>query len=568
MIDHNKTLQKYGYSISDLSYGSSRKIVLTCDYCAVSFDKPYKFRLKQNVDLDKDCCGQCKFKKREELSLLKYGVKNSSQREDVKSKLSDYNIDDYKDSILELLEQGYSIINIASKLNIPKTSLRRYVSSLGLDTKGNIQAKTNKTLQEKYGEDYQSIISEKRKQTFLERFGCDNPFANEDVKEKIIHTCAAKYGHQHHMQSPIIKEKVKRTNLEKYGYDNVSKIPEVKEKIKETNLNKYGFALATQNPDIKAKIVATMVKNGNARIFDGLDAKAWAEKTGYCLSRFNQLVKQYGFEIAKTMYRTEGYSALELRFRSLLEEYQIPYAQQHRVYADENKYYIADFKINNDLLIECDGLYWHSERAREDHKYHVNKQETYAGKGYSSLFFREDELRDRFEIVKSILLNKLGESNTIYARKCQIDTLNDKDADIFFEDNHLMGKGRGQTYILIHNNIIVSALRLKRMKNNTFEISRFCNAKFSSVTGGFSKLLKKAIQEIRPDMIITFIDKRYGKGDYLSGLGFEYIHSYPSFKWTDGVQTYHRLQFPGNTGYEHNLFKLWDCGQAKWILKV
>ena len=137
----------------------------------------------------------------------------------------------------------------------------------------------------------------------------------------------------------------------------------------------------------------------------------------------------------------------------------------------------------------------------------------------------------------------------------------------FFDSNHLMGKGRGQTYALINNNSIVSAIRLKRMKNNDFEISRFCNTKFCSVTGGFSKLLKAAIEEIKPDKIITFIDKRYGKGDYLSGLGFKYVHSYPSFKWTDGVETYHRLQFPGNTGYDHNLFKLWDCGQAKWILE-
>ena len=431
MIDNEKTLQKYGYSISDLTYGSSKKIILICDYCSVSFEKPYKFRLKQNVDLDKDCCRQCKFKKREELSLLKYGVKNSSQRADVKKKLTDYDINNYKQIIIDLLEQGYSIINISSKLDIPKTSLHRYISSLGLETKGNIQEKTNKTLKEKYGENYQSIISEKRKQTFLERFGCDNPFANEDVKEKIIHTCAAKYGHQHHMQSPIIKEKVKRTNIEKYGYDNVSRVPEVKEKIKETNLNKYGFPLATQNPDVKAKIVSTMIKNGNARIFEGLDAKMWAEKTGYCLSRFNQLIKQYGFEIAKTMYRTEGYSSIELMFRSFLEEYSIPYVQQHRVSIDENKYYIADFKISDNLLVECDGLYWHSERAREDHMYHVNKHEAYTSKGYSSLFFREDEIRDRFEIVKSILLNKLKDSNSIYARKCQTEILNNKEADLF-----------------------------------------------------------------------------------------------------------------------------------------
>jgi hypothetical protein len=64
---------------------------------------------------------------------------------------------------------------------------------------------------------------------------------------------------------------------------------------------------------------------------------------------------------------------------------------------------------------------------------------------------------------------------------------------------------------------------------------------------------------------MTFIDLRYGDGSYLSDLGFKYNHTYPSFKWTDGQITLNRLRFPGNSGYDHGLFKIWDCGQAKWI---
>lgn len=563
MIDYDKTLQKYGYSINNLSYGSNKKIILTCDYCSIVFEKSYKSRLKQNVELDKDCCEQCKVKKREELSLLKYGVKNSSQRPEVKDKLTDYNIEEYRDKIIELLFEGYSINNISSKLNIPKTSLNRYISSLGLDTKGNLKNKTDKTLKEKYGEDYKSIISEKRKRTFIERYGCDNPFANEDVKEKIIHTCAAKYGHQHHMQSPIIKEKVKRTNLEKYGYDNVGKIPEVKEKIKDTNINKYGFEQATKNPEIKSKIVSTMIKNGNARLFEGLNSKTWAEKTGYCLSRFNQLVKDYGFETAKNMYRTDSYTSLELRFKSFLDEYKLDYQNQKRVNLND-KYYIPDFTIDN-LIVECDGLYWHSDDCRPD-DYQLLKKEAYDSLGYNSLFFREDEIREKFDIVKSVVLNQLGKSNRLFARKCSLDKLNDKEADEFFNANHLMGKGRGATYILRFKEEIVAALRLKRSKSNDYEISRFCNTKLNSVAGSFSRLLKFAIQDKKPDSIMTFIDRRYGKGLYLKDLGFSYIHTYPSFRWTDGFITFHRLKFPGNSGYDNGLFKIYDCGQSKWVL--
>ena len=109
MLENTKTLQKYGYSIDSLSSGSSKKIVVICDYCNSLFDKSYKARNLQNKELNKDCCIKCKFKKREELSLLKYGVKNSAQRQDVKEKLSDCNIGNFKENIIELLAQNYSI---------------------------------------------------------------------------------------------------------------------------------------------------------------------------------------------------------------------------------------------------------------------------------------------------------------------------------------------------------------------------------------------------------------------------------------------------------------------------
>jgi hypothetical protein len=565
MIQDKKTFDKYGYSIKDLSLGSSKKVILTCDYCFADIEKPYKFKIKQNKELDKDCCANCKFKKREELSLLKYGVKNSAQRQDVKEKLCDYNIEEYKDSIINLLDQNYSIVNISQKLNIPQTSLKRYLKDQNIDTRGNLQKKKEKTLKEKYGDNYQQKILDSRIKTNIKKFGCDNPFKNKEIKEKIKNAMINKYGYEHHMMDPEYVHIVQKTNLEKYGYSNVSQVPEFKEKIKETNLEKYGYEHATKHPDIKNKIINTMIVNGNARLFDGKGAFFWAEKTGYCLSRLNQLIRQYGFEIAKNMYRTDSYSSLELRFQSFLDEHQLNYINQKRINLD-NQYYISDFAIDN-LLIECDGLYWHSDECRPD-DYHINKKTSYENLNYDSLFFREDEIRDKFEIVKSVVLNKLNKSHRIFARNCQLDKIDNKTADSYFEANHLMGRGRGATYVLTFKNDIVAALRLKRNKEKDYEISRFCNTKFNSVIGSFSRLLKFAIKDKQPDSIITFIDKRYGKGLYLKNLGFNYIHTYPSFRWTNGFETFHRLKFPSNSGYDKGLFKIYDCGQAKWKLTI
>ena len=226
------------------------------------------------------------------------------------------------------------------------------------------------------------------------------------------------------------------------------------------------------------------------------------------------------------MYRTNSYTSLELMLKGFLDEYEINYTNHQRLNIND-KYYIPDFILDN-LIVEVDGLYWHSDNCRPD-DYHINKKTSYENSGYDSLFFREDEIRDKFDIVKSMVLNRLNRSAKIFARKCKLDKINDKAANSYFEANHLMGKGRGTCYVLTFNDTIVAALRLKRNKNNDYEISRFCNSKFLTVTGALSKLLSFAIKDKKPDSIMTFIDKRYGKGNYLKDLGFRYVHIYPSF---------------------------------------
>ena len=87
MLNNTETLKRYGYTYDELSDMSSKKVVLICDYCSAEIVKPKKARLTSNKYLDKDSCNLCRFKKREELSILKYGVKNSAQRSEVRDKV-------------------------------------------------------------------------------------------------------------------------------------------------------------------------------------------------------------------------------------------------------------------------------------------------------------------------------------------------------------------------------------------------------------------------------------------------------------------------------------------------
>ena len=97
------------------------------------------------------------------------------------------------------------------------------------------------------------------------------------------------------------------------------------------------------------------------------------------------------------------------------------------------------------------------------------------------------------------------------------------------------------------------------------DVSRFCHKLKTNVIGGFSKLIKYVEKTLNPNFIQTFIDLRYGSGEYLKDLGFEKKTEYISFSWIKNSDRVHRMNFPGNSGYEKGFNKLWDCGQAKYI---
>lgn len=235
--------------------------------------------------------------------------------------------------------------------------------------------------------------------------------------------------------------------------------------------------------------------------------------------------------------------------------------------------YRPDFLINHNdqkVIIECDGLYWHSDKFKSS-KYHIEKKNFYKQNSIFPLFFRENEILTKFSIVSSILRNrlKLNEEN-VYARKCELITLRKVDAKKYFSDNHLMGFGSGEVFALKFNDAIVAAIqvRWRKLSDKILEVSRFCTKKNVSVVGGFGKLLKVVLEKFEPNKIITFVDERYGSGDYLKIFKFEKKTNSPSFAWTDGHEVFHRMTFRGNSGYEKGFYKIWDCGQAKWELTL
>jgi very-short-patch-repair endonuclease len=404
----------------------------------------------------------------------------------------------------------------------------------------------------------------KRKEALMEKYGVETTQALPDVKAKTKATNLKKFGHESFFGSDAGKEKVKESMLEKYGVEHNMKNKEIRKKRDSTIVKKYGVDNVFKLQEFQDRAINRRIENGSIKTFNGKMIKDLAKEHNYAYSSMVERINKLGIDIATFAKKQE--SSLELRVAQMLDGLNIKYEKQFKV-----KNRIADFRLlDSNILIEADGLYWHSDASDKKNDYHFEKRQCYESTGYRCFFFREDEIRDKSDIIKSIILNAIGKSSRVYARKLDVKEVAFKEVKHFLQKNHLMGSANNvsRSIALFDGEDIISVLQLRKIEDDRYDISRFCSLSGLSVVGGFSRLLKFFIKSYKPSYIQTFIDLRYGTGAYLPGLGFELISSHKSFKWTDGCNSFHRLTHRGNSGYENGLYKIWDCGQAKYILNL
>jgi hypothetical protein len=133
-----------------------------------------------------------------------------------------------------------------TKINRDIKTKHTFISKFGVENpfqSEEIKQKIKNTNLEKYGSEYQvntDNFKNKSRETCLKKYGVEYSIISTDIKEKIKHTFLEKYGVENPFQSECIKDKIKNTNLEKYGVENPSQNNKIKEKIKKSTLLKYG----------------------------------------------------------------------------------------------------------------------------------------------------------------------------------------------------------------------------------------------------------------------------------------------------------------------------------------
>lgn len=497
-----------------------------------------------------------------------------------------------------------------------------------------IRDKAAQTSLEIYGDsNYRNV--HKAKQTKKERFGDENynnleknratkfekyNDVNFNDRQKAKETMQKKYGVEHAMKLSVFQNKRKESFKEDYGVEFPLQSSEIKSKQEKTNVERYGFASVSQNDKVKQKIKQSYWEKFDSTIlFDKMKSSNIMLVDKYEGIRIGTIYTTYSFQcltcanmfsgtfnnnrppVCRVCFPSYKNNKQQIEIREFLNEHLIKFEENVR-------YIISPFELDlyfpdHNLAIEMNGNYYHSEIGGEkDKNYHLNKTKLCNNKQIELIHIFEDEWMFQKNIVKSMILNRLGKtSNKIFARKCNIANVNGEDKKRFLDSNHIQGNTHDKVRKgLYYNGSLVAIMTFSKLRislgnitnsDQFYELVRFCTINNTHIVGGFSKLLKSFINEHKPVKIVSFADCRFAGLNpkntvyYKQNFQFTYQNNprYWYFKKGDYLTRYHRFQFK-----KGNLLKLlnrqdlsewdiaqllgmdriWDCGNLRFEINL
>jgi len=434
----------------------------------------------------------------------------------------------------------------------------------------------------------------KLKKNNLEKWGVENVFQLDSVKQKSKMTNLEKRGVEFISQSDEIKEKVKKS---------ISKLDKekVNEKRKITTLNKLGVENVSQSEEIKNKKVKTNIENWGTENnkksekfrkihFNISKHENYIEYVGNGISLFkcdNNLDHNFEIHIDNFIRRKEykinlcsicnpissNSSGLEIQlFKFIQSIYTNEIIQNFRIDRMEIDIYLPDLNLG----FEFNGVYWHSSLYKEKN-FHIDKSKFFMERGIRIIHIWEDDWINKTEIIKSQIKNLLGLSNRIGARKCKVVEITDVNvAKNFLNFNHIQGWVNSKIKLgLIFEDRLISIMTFdsfegrKKMLENEYNLNRFCNLLDYSVIGGASKLLNYFVEKFNPKRIISYSDRDWSIGELYKKLEFEKVsESDADYKYVVEGKRIHKSNFKksktGVSESELEIPKIWDCGKIKW----
>ena len=392
----------------------------------------------------------------------------------------------------------------------------------------------------------------KRQDTNMKLHGSVNAYNETKVKE----TNQLKRGVDFPSQSPEVIEKVKQTYYTKHYRDVIANLTHVKPLFTieeyQGNLKPYKFLCLTCNQEF-----SFVLRDG---------------KIPRCIHCFPPKYSQ---------------SKVENSIKDWLKQLNISILPNKRFYYEGKHHHELDIYIpEKNIGIELNGIYYHSEVAgNKEQNYHINKTNFFKEKNIQVIHVWDKEWIEKKDIIKSIILAKLGVSeNKVYARKCTIKEIDNVTAIEFLNRTHIQGGIAASINIgLFFNNELVqvcsfSKARFDRKQKHEYELIRFSSQLNTSVVGGFSKCLKYFTQKYSTSLV-SYADKRFSIGNVYLKNNFTLTNeSSPNYFYTqDYINLYSRLKFQKHKlkslleSYNEALTewenmqqngwdRIWDCG--------
>lgn len=444
--------------------------------------------------------------------------------------------------------------------------------------------KRNIAVKAKYGELglKHPSVQEKKRNTNKKRFGVDwarqSTVYIEELKSKWVET----HGVTSFSHTPDAVEKRNKTNLEKYGYVNPAQNEKVRKQIEETNLLKYNSKTPLTLSKNRKK--ALNIRRDND-VYKILNDKEWleankdissvtlSESLGVAWSTILNYFKKHNVD--RSSYVTPS---TEAKIHDILNSLEVEYEVNNRKILEgkEIDIYIPTHRIG----IEVNGVYWHSDQFIKDSNYHLNKTLLSNSKSVNLIHIFSTEIDTKLDIVRARLISKLGLSCRIFARKCEIKEISNKEYTSYMNKHHIQGYAPASVRIaLIYKNEISAVMSFAKSRyNKQYEWELIRYASENTVVGGASKLINYFKKVYNPTSIISYADVRWNTGTMYEKIGLEFSHiSSPNYWYLVNDKLVHRTAFQkhklqdkldifdsNKTEWENmeinNIYKVWDCG--------
>ncbi len=166
----------------------------------------------------------------------------------------------------------------------------------------------------------------------------------------------------------------------------------------------------------------------------------------------------------------------------------------------------------------------------------IELQERYSSEGFYYVNLWEDIWLQRKMQVMGRIDSILGLNKRIHARKTNVVSITQEQADVFLEANHLQGSVKARyKFALMEGEKMVavatfSNLRLMRHVREGYrsaELVRFAALLGYTVVGGFTKVLQHFIEIQHPDDIMSYADRDWSLGHAYEKSGFKLLEVTP-----------------------------------------